>query len=167
LIVFAVVVFFLGGIGWRNQVEAKARGFIRDAEKRARKGQIPQALELYSEAQDRYPDAWIYASEWNTLCWYGSLWGYAPEVMKACEIAVSKDSDNGNIRDSRGLARALTGDLDGAIKDFEFYLNWSTTPVGKHLTDPIDKLWRRRWISALERGQNPFDEATLKVLRNE
>ena len=33
---------------------------------------------------------------------------------------------DGCIRDSRGLARALTDDFEGAISDFEFYVQWQT-----------------------------------------
>lgn len=62
---------------------------------------------------------------WNSVCWYGSLTGLAAEVMPACERAVALAPEDGGIRDSRGLACALTGDLEGARKDFEFAVPWA------------------------------------------
>jgi hypothetical protein len=42
--------------------------------------------------------------------------------MVACEQAVALALEHGGIADSRGVARALTGDVAGAIADFErFY----------------------------------------------
>jgi regulator of sirC expression with transglutaminase-like and TPR domain len=38
--------------------------------------------------------------------------------MDACERAVALAPDDGQIRDSRGLARAMTGNIEGAIEDF-------------------------------------------------
>ena len=62
-------------------------------------------------------------------------------------------------RDSRGLARALTGDYAGAIEDFEYYVEHSgnDTSVAK----------REAWIAELEAGRNPFDDETLETLRYE
>jgi Flp pilus assembly protein TadD len=38
--------------------------------------------------------------------------------MSACEKAVALAPKNGEFRDSRGIARALTGNKQGAIEDF-------------------------------------------------
>src|SRR5262249_57478965 len=66
----------------------------------------------------------IAGDAWNDLCWFGSLEGFATDVMAACERAVSLEPDHGDIRDSRGVARALTEDYPGAINDFQQYLEW-------------------------------------------
>ncbi len=97
------------------------------------------------------------------LCWYGSLAGHAAEILDACEKGVQLDPNNGGIRDSRGLARALTGDYRGAIEDFKAYVTWSKQN-GKYEQRGYK---REIWIRELEVGRNPFDPATLKELRTE
>jgi hypothetical protein len=74
--------------------------------------------------------------------------------------------DNGDIRDSRGLARALLGDAGGAIEDFEFTLVWWREPTRSSLySEQI--IQREAWITALKSGSNPFDPATLEKLKKE
>ncbi len=63
--------------------------------------------------------------------------------------------------DSRGLARALTGDYAGAAEDFRSYVEW----LEKHDGNEREIDMRRFWIAELEAGRNPFDEATLAELR--
>ncbi|MCL2935012.1 MAG: hypothetical protein MGG11_23010, partial [Trichodesmium sp. MAG_R03] len=67
----------------------------------------------YQKAEKIDP-AQISAFNWNTLCWYGSLDQKAADVMFPCEKAVALSPKHGDIIDSRGLARALTGDIEGA-----------------------------------------------------
>ena len=52
-------------------------------------------------------DAWIN----NDVCWYGSIAGFAGAVLPACERAVQMavDEDQWQVRDSRGVALAVTG----------------------------------------------------------
>ena len=105
----------------------------------------------------------ISASDWNGLCWWGSLWNYAVEVLDACNQAVALAPDNGAIADSRGVARALTGDYAGAIEDFQFYVEWSKED-GRYEWYGAQ---REGWIRELEAGRNPFNEATLEALKTE
>ncbi len=94
---------------------------------------------------------------WNALCWTGSRTGHAAEVLPACERAVALTQDfQWWVRDSRGLARALTGNVQGAIEDFE-------ASVGKW-GDERQSL-REGWIDALRRGDNPFTPEVLRALR--
>ena len=86
------------------------------------------------------------------------MWGHAAEVMAACEQAVALAPDHGDIRDSRGLARALTGDVAGAIDDFEAYVAWTG--------NDRSRAQRQDWIDALRAGQNPFTPELLARLRN-
>ena len=58
----------------------------------------------------------------NSVCWQGALMDFARVVMPACDAAVAAEAGNAGYRDSRGLARALTGNRRGAIADFEFYI---------------------------------------------
>src|SRR5262249_39625632 len=59
---------------------------------------------------------------WNDVCWCGALRGHAAEVLSTCERAVSLDSANWHFRDSRGVARARTGNVVGAIEDFRAFI---------------------------------------------
>ncbi|MCG3162083.1 MAG: hypothetical protein JMDDDDMK_03312 [Acidobacteria bacterium] len=100
----------------------------------------------------------------NGLCWYGSLFGYAGKVKDACHLAVEFDPKFTEITDSRGLVRALTGELPGAIADFEVF--------AKTATEPADRVERRRWAEALKKCvqdraacQFPFTEEGLKKIR--
>lgn len=95
----------------------------------------------------------------NNVCWFGSLSGFAAEVMPACEHAVRQRPEYAAFRDSRGLARALVGNFAGAVDDFQSYLDAEDR-------SPEDVAKRREWIRHLDNGENPFDEETLAALRN-
>src|SRR5207249_2237241 len=101
----------------------------------------------------------------NDLCWVGSLSGYATKVLsfgeKAVEQAASDSAvgSKGAIRDSRGLARALAGNVDGAIDDFQAYVN----DPGMASKATLDL--RRRWIKQLQDGLKPEDIFTEKLLK--
>ncbi len=124
-------------------------------------GRVKEAIDVYKEIEVLDAGA-ITAEEWNTLGWQGSLWGHAAAVMFACEKAVKLNPTNGGIRDTRGLARALTGDYKGAIEDFKFYTTW-----GARRRPPEYLARRLAWIRDLEAGRNPFNQATLEALRSE
>jgi hypothetical protein len=83
--------------------------------------------------------------------------------MYACQRAVELEPENGSLRDTRGLARALTNDYKGAIEDFKFFLEWEK----KAEMPPEYVRQRQRWIQDLEAGRNPFTPETLEALRNE
>jgi dipeptidyl aminopeptidase/acylaminoacyl peptidase len=128
----------------------------------AKQGKIADMLAAYQNMQ-RYPAFEIEADTWNTLCWNGSLAGQATAVLDACEQAVKLAPDKGYIRDSRGLARALTGNTVGAIEDFNAFIAWAQQGIGNE--GQIAE--RKVWIAALQAGRNPFDADTLKALRGE
>jgi hypothetical protein len=65
------------------------------------------------------------------------------------------------LKDSRGLARALTEDCPGSIEDFRDYVAW----LQNHGGSDYEINQRQFWISELEIGRNPFDETTLMELR--
>lgn len=149
---------------------------VGNGEELVQNGQVDEALAAFAEAQKRNPEIDIEASSWNTLCWYGSLDGFAAKVIEACEQAVSLAPDDADIKDSRGLARALTEDAQGAVADFEAFIN-STA-------DEDSKAQRQRWVTALETwlkdpqpetypftydalqsGKPPFEPGELEALR--
>ena len=136
-----------------NAQDALARG------RRLFKPKPLEALQAYQKAEGLDPFA-VIANDWNNVCWQGSLRGFAREMMPACEKAVKLEPSNLDFKDSRGLARALTGDFQGAIADFQAFLDSTRHP------DLIQQ--RRDWIKALQAGKNPFKQPELlKILQNQ
>lgn len=126
----------------------------------AQAGDSLTAAEVYMQAVELLPQTQDVRLS-NTICWYGSLYGLAEIVLPACEHAVELSGGNPNYVDSRGLARALTGDTENAIADFQVFADWAEV-----FTEQADLgLQRLQWITALAAGDNPFDEATLQALR--
>ena len=103
------------------------------------------------------------ASANNDICWNGSLWGLVSEVLPACDRAVALNSANYSILDSRGVARAIVGDLQGAADD----LRASLELAGDDRWNEEDKAQRAAWIRALEGGENPFAGDGLAKLRDD
>ena len=109
-------------------------------------------LDVVDEKSISIDDAYLL----NKVCWNGSLNGYAYRVLEYCERAVKLEPEDANIRDSRGLARALTGDIDGAIDDFQYYID---NPGGSNAKK------REQWIIDLKAGRNPFTKEVLNDLQ--
>lgn len=99
----------------------------------------------------------------NSLCWAGSFAGKAKEALESCNKALSLAPDRWEIMDSRGLARAMSGDLKGAAEDFQKSVDIAQFKRGTGDFVPE----RKAFITELQKGNNPFDEATLKKLREE
>lgn len=99
----------------------------------------------------------------NALCWQLSLVGRPEEALPYCDAAVAADP-TAYSHDSRGLAYALLGRTEEAIADFEAFVAWVEEQPGE-----IDPHYTRcqEWIETLRAGRNPFDEETLRALRNE
>jgi len=123
----------------------------------AREGKITEATAKYQEAQQMDSNLRTSADNWETLCWYGSLFGHAVKVMEYCEKAVELAPEDGSIRNRRALARALTGNIQGAIEDFQFAIEKSD---GKEY-----KSKAQGWIEVLKKGENSFTEEVLKEMR--
>jgi tetratricopeptide (TPR) repeat protein len=120
-----------------------------------------RALTKLNEALSLQPDLAIPADTWGRICWDGSLNGQAALVLPACHKAVTLVPNNEYIRDSRGLARALTGDKPGAIQDFQFFVSQTA--------DAKLKAQRQGWIKGLQAGKPPsaiFTPKALEQLRN-
>lgn len=92
---------------------------------------FPEALAAFNQAQQLYPDISISSDLLNDLCWQGSFQGGATAVIAICGQAVSLAPESASIRDSRGLARALTGDMSGAIADFQFFVENTSNEADK------------------------------------
>ncbi len=139
-----------------NARRADPAELLSEAERWVLRGEVMRAISAYSEVETLNAFFKIGAGSWNRLCWYGALWGYAEDVLDACEKAVNLAPDNYEILDSRGLARALTGDFEGAIEDFEVF--------AESTEDERRRVQRREWVEMLRRGENPFTEETLQLL---
>lgn len=92
------------------------------------------------------------ASAANQVCWNGSLWGFADVVLPACDLATRLEPERWGYLDSRGVARAITGDLAGAAADLRKCLEL----VGDDWRDAA-KAQRGEWARELEAGTNPLD----------
>jgi len=124
----------------------------------AERAEIRDAIDAYNEAQTIDPKIKVSANSWNILCKMGSLHGYAADVLFAGEKAASLSPAYKGYQDSRGLARALTGDLDGALTDFQLFLDGNSF-------SGLEKARRERWVAALQAGENPFTPEELDALR--
>jgi len=120
-------------------------------------GDIPEAVAAYGRASDLNARLTMTAPDWNHLCWQGGLWNRADQVIHACDRAVELDPDNLEHRDSRGLVRSLLGDSNGAITDFEFFI--------ERVQNPNRKAQRQGWVDALRAGRNPFTPELLRAMR--
>jgi WD40 repeat protein len=140
---------------WKTELAAD---LIQGGEKLVKEGNVKAALTAYEKAKQFDPKLKISAESWNTLCWNGSLYRSAKEVMFACENAVKLAPKDLSIRNSRGVARALIGDKTGAIEDFQAYAN---SPK----TSKEDKAQRQGWIKDLKAGKDPFTDEVLQKLR--
>jgi len=137
--------------------------FVEYGVELAQQGQIDEALAAITQAQTLGPELSISGDSWNTLCWYGGLWGFAQDVLTACDNAIEIYPENGHYRESRGIVRALSNDLEGAMEDIEFVIAW--VKVGSWSDEYISQ--REEWMTELEAGRNPFNLALLEELRNE
>ena len=144
---------------------------MKEGVRLAKDGEIEEAIAAYQEAQKLDPTLEISADSWGSLCFFGSLKGHAADVMFACEKAVALEPEPGRFRGSHGIARALTGDIEGAIEDFYASMNWSNSNQAraKYKKRWLDQ-WRARlkpWIDSLRAGKNPFTPEEIERLLNE
>ncbi|MEZ2303144.1 MAG: TIR domain-containing protein [Microcoleus sp.] len=133
-----------------------AGGSIEKGENLVQEGKVQEAVDAFEKAK-QFDATWKISPEsWNTLCLYGALHKGAKTVISACDTAVALAPGNVEVRDSRGLARALTGDTAGAIADFQAYIKVTDWAEGKKQ--------RQGWIDQLKKGENPFTEKEIANL---
>ena len=114
---------------------------------------LPSALDLFDKARALDAKERINSYSANELCWRALQRGYAKRALRVCNAVVADDADNWMARDSRGVARLLTGNTAGAIEDFEFYVKKSDRE------DSVKQ--RKRWIARLKSGWRPQSVAEL------
>jgi hypothetical protein len=144
---------------WKRK--GKLEKILASADKLREEKQYAEWIEMAGEAVQLDPTA-VPNKDWNEVCWIGALDGQAAVVMRACDLAVKRAGDDDRIhdfRDRRGLARALTGNVQGAMEDFEFFI--------RHTDNAEHKSQRQAWVGALKAGKNPFTPEVLKSLRGQ
>jgi tetratricopeptide (TPR) repeat protein len=124
-----------------------------------REGKVEEAIQAYNQAQSLDPNLEIMAVSWSILCVYGSLHGHAADVLYAGENAVNLEPDNKRFQFGRGIARVLTGDLSGALADFQEVLD--SDVLGE--SEDMKYRWQR-WVEALKAGEKPFTPEELETL---
>jgi len=144
------------------------KGRLREADERAMGGDSAGAEQLFAETVRLA----LERKDWqvsNETCWMGSLDGFAKLVLPTCEqvISLAPEGWRDVLRDSRGLARGLTGDTKGAIEDFTAAMESIKVLKDMGVYDEAFERRREGWIEALKAGRNPFDAATRMALRNE
>ncbi|MEH1936623.1 MAG: pentapeptide repeat-containing protein [Nostoc sp.] len=140
---FAAVVALSQGISW------------------VKEGKIKEAQEAFKQAQIFDRNFINSAESLNSICWVSCLHGYAQNFLFMCEKAVTLDPDKKIYQDSRGLAKVLTGDLAGALEDFQAAVDSGALD---NYSNNV-KQRRLRWIEALKSGNNPLTPEELKELR--
>ena len=137
--------------------ELAVEPYLREGERLAEEGNVNGAIRAYQQAEARGLEGYVTAQDWNKICRVGSTFAQAEQAMIACQKAVALAPEDGSMIDSRGLARAMSGDLTGAIVDFRSFIQ---------LTSDADAIAQRQaWIAALERRENPFTPEVLQSLQ--
>jgi acetyl esterase/lipase len=133
---------------------------LEQGRRAAAEGRIDDALDAFETAPTLHPDVEIRAADWNWVCWRGGLWNQPERVVHACNRAVELNPHHREYRDSRGLVRALLGDFDGAVEDFEFFIERIPESNPR-------RAQRQGWVEALRAGQDPFTPEVLAELRRQ
>ena len=148
--------------------------FIRKGERLAKEGDIKGAIAAYDEVFRRDRKIKISADSWAILCWNGSIYNSAKDVIFACDNAIKLEPDSYYLG-SRGIAKAIAGQNDEAIADFESYLKQIYNQKLKSLlfvTEGADYLSFgdkevQGWLEELKAGNNPITEEKLEEWRQQ
>jgi len=141
----------------------RVKFLIRKGAVLAEAGDLPAALVEYRKVVTLNLDVTldpVDAEAYHKLCWFGSLLEIKDDlIVDACEQAIRLAAEEGSFHHGRGLAQALRGNFQEAIRDFKRRIAW----FERH-NRSVDNDYQA-WIEKLEAGENPFDAATLERLR--
>ncbi|HVD60578.1 MAG TPA: tetratricopeptide repeat protein [Gemmatimonadaceae bacterium] len=135
-------------IAYAMQTAVRAQSF-------ARRAMIAEAIAAIDSAL-LYDSTHVTNDQLNTICWFGSLQNQASRVISYCDRAVRLDPAQTGIRDSRGVARALMGNVSGAIEDFRAYAEDQSK-------DTASRSQRLSWLTALQHGRPPQEVFSEEV----
>jgi WD40 repeat protein len=86
----------------------------------------------------------------DSVCRHGTQEGFAEAVLPACERAVELAPKETSTLDSRGIARALTGDYEGALADLKAVVEaWESN---RWYSESVAQ--RKQIIEAMEEGKD-------------
>jgi hypothetical protein len=94
------------------------------------------------------------AADYNSLCWWQALRGerFARQVLPLCNRAVALAPNEIEYIDSRGLARGVVGERDGALADLTAVLKDTASFSGDR------RAIRERWTRSIERRGRIVEE---------
>ncbi len=149
--------------------------FIPKGERLAKEGDIKAALVAYDEAIKRNPNIKISADSWNTLCWNGSLYNSASQVIFACNNTVILEPSNLIFRQNRTIAKVLAGDKNGAISEIEISLSKIyrenleviLSIRERNYSEQYTYAEQKGWLDDLSQDKTPFTEEKLEEWRQE
>jgi outer membrane protein assembly factor BamB len=128
----------------------------------ASQGRIAEALAAMTQAAAQDSTLPLWPAAWQAICWNGALAGQGAMVLPTCDKAADRTPLGApryeRVHLSRGIARALSGDLAGAATDLE-------ACVACLSSDDEDGSDVRKWLDALHDNRNPFTPAVLETLR--
>jgi WD40 repeat protein len=148
-----------------------APGVIAQGQRLVKRGDVKDAIAAFARASELDPKMKVPAQACDDLCRFGSVWGHAREVVTFCTTAVALEPRTIPFRESRGLARALTGDAKGAIEDFDAFIAWGSGRLRQRIglderqrleADIAERTW---WIGELRDGRNPLTRQVLEKFR--
>ena len=128
----------------------------------AKEGRLEEAIKEYDKAkaqnQELEKEAWF----WNVVGRSRCLNGEATKALSDCKKAVKLAAKDAHLlwqsRETRCIARAITGDIKGAIDDLK-------AVIDSDELDEEDEDLREEWLQSLEEGDNPFTPEALGELR--
>lgn len=98
------------------------------------------------------------------LCWAHALDKKPDLALPHCDAAVSRDV-SARSREARALAYAQMGRLTEAENDLRIFCDWlARQPESLRVRYSAS---RTEWLTALQAGKNPIDDAVLDKLRQE
>ncbi|MEM9272437.1 MAG: hypothetical protein AAGA80_05665 [Cyanobacteria bacterium P01_F01_bin.143] len=122
-----------------------------------------ESLKTWKDRINSNVEALLFPSAYN-ICWVSILYGNSSQALDSCDKIVELESEPGRFRGIRGIAKTMSGDFEGAIKDFEDNLDWINRDQtkAKYTQESLDKLKRIRqdWINDLRIGKNPLKSLT-------
>jgi len=124
----------------------------------ARQGRIAESVAELQRAMALDSTLTLWPDVMQIVCWNGSFAGQAAAVLAVCDHAVNRSTPDDDYFESahtaRAVARALTGNLDGAAADLE---------VNEARQDESGSYGR--WLATLHQGRNPFTPVVLERMR--
>lgn len=133
-----------------------------------RLGRHEESLAVYDQAIEDLPNEWWAHSH---RCFYTALLtGDPSEVMDSCDRSIELSpehlpTDRGVAYDRRGFARALIGDREGAIADFEKAASLLGPGEWRGYTTDQQQA-REHWLEELRAGRDPLTEEELEMERS-